>query len=172
MSQIWLKIALAWDIISIMSDIDKYDLAILKLVQQDALLSMDAIAEKVHLSRNAVWRRLKALQSDGTIKANVAVVDPEKVGCGLTALVFVRTSHHEQDWLDRFHRAVKSIAHIVEAYRMSGDLDYMLKVRVADMKAYDRFYKRLIAIVPLSDVSASFVMEELKDSHRVPLEPI
>lgn len=172
MSQIWLKIALAWDIISIMSDIDKYDLAILKLVQQDALLSMDAIAEKVHLSRNAVWRRLKALQSDGTIKANVAVVDPEKVGCGLTALVFVRTSQHEQDWLDRFHRAVKSIAHIVEAYRMSGDLDYMLKVRVADMKAYDRFYKRLIAIVPLSDVSASFVMEELKDSHRVPLEPI
>lgn len=172
MSQIWLKIALAWDIISIMSDIDKYDLAILKLVQQDALLSMDAIAEKVHLSRNAVWRRLKALQSDGTIKANVAVVDPEKVGCGLTALVFVRTSQHEQDWLDRFHRAVKSIAHIVEAYRMSGDLDYMLKVRVADMKAYDRFYKRLIAIVPLSDVSASFVMEELKDSHRVPLEQI
>lgn len=172
MSQIWLKIALAWDIISNMSDIDKYDLAILKLVQQDALLSMDAIAEKVHLSRNAVWRRLKALQSDGTIKANVAVVDPEKVGCGLTALVFVRTSQHEQDWLDRFHRAVKSIAHIVEAYRMSGDLDYMLKVRVADMKAYDRFYKRLIAIVPLSDVSASFVMEELKDSHRVPLEPI
>lgn len=172
MSQIWLKIALAWDIISNMSDIDKYDLAILKLVQQDALLSMDAIAEKVHLSRNAVWRRLKALQSDGTIKANVAVVDPEKVGCGLTALVFVRTSQHEQDWLDRFHRAVKSIAHIVEAYRMSGDLDYMLKVRVADMKAYDRFYKRLIAIVPLSDVSASFVMEELKDSHRVPLEQI
>lgn len=151
---------------------DEYDLAILHVVQQDALLSMDAIADKVHLSRNAVWRRLKTMQSDGTIKANVAVVDAEKVGCGLTALVFVQTSHHEPAWLDSFRRAVTTIAHVVEAYRMSGDLDYMLKVRVADMKAYDRFYQRLISIVPLSDVSASFVMEELKDSHAVPLQEI
>lgn len=155
-----------------MSAIDSFDLAILRMLQTNASASMDDIAARVNLSRNAVWRRIKAMESDGTIKSTVAVIDPEKVDCGLTALVFVRTSHHEPDWLDRFKRAVTSISHVVEAYRMSGDLDYMLKVRIADMKAYDRFYQRLISFVPLSDVSASFVMEELKDSHGVPLEPI
>lgn len=133
---------------------------------------MDDIAAKVHLSRNAVWRRIKILTENKIIKRTIALVDPELVGCGLTALVFVRTSHHEDAWLKKFSHAVKSIAHVVEAHRMSGDLDYMLKVRVSDMKAYDRFYQRLIGYVPLSDVSASFVMEEIKDSHMVPLEPI
>lgn len=155
-----------------MTSIDEFDRAILLQLQMNANLSMDEIAEKVHLSRNAVWRRIKILTDNGVIKRNVALVDPEKVGCELTALVFVRTSHHESDWLEQFRSAVSRIAHIVEAYRMSGDLDYMLKVRVADMKAYDRFYQRLIGFVPLSDVSASFVMEEIKDSHAVPLDPL
>ena len=155
-----------------MFQIDEFDRAILVQLQTDANLSMDELAERVHLSRNAVWRRIKILTENGVIKGNVALIDPEKVGCELTALVFVRTSQHERNWLEKFHQAVSSIAHIVEAYRMSGDLDYMLKVRVSDMKAYDRFYQRLIGFVPLSDVSASFVMEELKDSHSVPLDPL
>ncbi len=155
-----------------MNHIDEYDRAILAQLQTNANASMDELADKVHLSRNAVWRRIKILTEQGVIKRNVALIDPEKIGCGLTALVFVRTSQHEKDWLAKFRRAVSMIAHIVEAYRMSGDLDYMLKVRVSDMKAYDRFYQRLIDIVPLSDVSASFVMEELKDSPAVPLDPL
>ena len=155
-----------------MDTLDKYDLAILKEIQTDANLSMDELGARVNLSRNAVWRRMKLLGEAGIIKRNVAVIDAEKVGCGLTALVFVRTSHHEKEWLEKFSRAVTMIAQVVEAYRMSGDLDYMLKVRVRDMKAYDRFYQRLIEYVPLSDVSASFVMEELKDSHAVPLDAL
>ncbi|MEO1746298.1 MAG: Lrp/AsnC family transcriptional regulator [Pseudomonadota bacterium] len=152
--------------------LDEYDISVLRLIQDDADASVDALAEKVHLSRNAVWRRVKLLRQAGVIRKSVSLVDAERVGCGLTAIVFIRTSHHEPDWLSAFDRAVRTLPNIVEALRMSGDLDYMLKVRVRDVKAYDAFYQRLIRLVPLADVSASFVMEAMKETTALPLDPV
>lgn len=150
--------------------LDDYDISILRHVQEDGDLGVDALAERVNLSRNAAWRRLKNLREAGIIRKSVSLVDAESVGCGLTALVFIRTSNHEPRWLQAFGRAVSTLPEIVEALRMSGDLDYMLKVRVRDVKAYDAFYQRLIRLVPLADVSASFVMEAMKETTSVPLD--
>ncbi|MEO0543308.1 MAG: Lrp/AsnC family transcriptional regulator [Pseudomonadota bacterium] len=153
-------------------DIDEYDVSILREVQDNADLSVDALAERVNMSRNAVWRRLKLLREAGIIRKSVSLVEAERVGSGLTALVFIRTTNHEPGWLDAFDRAVRTLPQIVEALRMSGDLDYMLKVRVRDVKAYDAFYQRLIRLVPLADVSASFVMEAMKETTAVPLDSV
>ena len=152
--------------------IDGIDRRILAALQSDSSISMDALSEQVNLSRNACWRRVKQMQAAGLIRGQMAILDAEMLGCGLTALVFIHAVSHDPDWLDRFRRAVSGIPHIVEAYRMTGDLDYMLKVRVADMRAYDAFYQKLIRAVPLADVSASFVMEELKENRGIPLEPL
>ena len=155
-----------------MSDIDATDRRILAILQRDSSVSMDELSERVNLSRNACWRRVKNMQAEGVIKANQAILDAEKLGCGLTALVFIRAANHDPDWLEKFRRATATIPHVVEAYRMSGDLDYMLKVQFADMRAYDRFYQQLIRKVPLADVSASFVMEEIKENRGIPLEAV
>ncbi|MDN2579582.1 Lrp/AsnC family transcriptional regulator [Aquibium sp. ELW1220] len=150
-------------------DIDTIDRRILAELQVDASLSVEQLAERVHLSRNACWRRVKLLEERGVIRARVALVDPEKLGFGLSVFILVRTSRHEPDWLKQFRDAVVSLPEITGVYRMSGDLDYVLRARVADMKAYDRLYQRLIAKVPLSDVSASFVMEEIRDTTELPV---
>ena len=154
-----------------MIEIDGTDRRILSLLQHDASLSMDALSEAVNLSRNACWRRVKRMEEAGIIRGQRLVLDANRLGCGLTALVFIHAVSHDPDWLDRFRAAVADIPHVVEAYRMTGDLDYMLKVRIADMGAYDAFYQRLIRAVPLADVSASFVMEELKADAGLPLDP-
>lgn len=130
---------------------------------------MDALSEKVHLSRNACWRRLRLLEEAGVIRGRVCLVDPDAVGCGLQVLVLLRISSHDPAWMTRFNAAVQSLPEIVGAFRMTGDLDYVLRVRVADMGGYDRFYKALIAKVPVTDISASFVMETLKDTTEVPV---
>ena len=150
--------------------IDDFDRKILSELQQDATLSVDQLSERVSLSRNACWRRLKRLEDEGFFTRRVALVDAEKVGVGLSVFILVRTSHHDPDWLARFRKAVVSFPEITGVYRMSGDLDYVLRARVADVKAYDRLYQRLIAKVPLSDVSASFVMEEIKETTVVPID--
>lgn len=152
-----------------MSDLDKFDLKILRELQQDASLSADALSDRVVLSRNACWRRVKRLEDDGFLKGRVALVDPEKLGFGLSVMISVRTSKHDPDWLKKFRAAVLAIPEINAAYRMSGDLDYVLRARVSDMKAYDALYQRLIEKVPLGDVSASFVMEEIKETTAIPL---
>ncbi len=149
--------------------IDTLDNRILSELQRDTTLSMDALAERVHLSRNACWRRIRALEDAGVIRDRVALLDPAKVGCGLSVVVLIRTSQHDADWMARFDRAVRGMPQIVGAHRMTGDLDYMLRVRVADVPAYDAFYKELTARVTLSDVSASFVMEDIKDTTALPL---
>ncbi len=149
--------------------LDTIDKKILDILQRDASVSMDALAEAVALSRNACWRRIKQMEAAGVIRGRVALLDPAAVGCGLTAIVLVRTSAHDDGWMARFDRAVKAMPEVVGAYRLAGDIDYMLRVRVADVPDYDAFYKRLIARVPLSDVSASFVMEEIKDTTALPL---
>ena len=125
---------------------------------------------EIGLSRNACWRRVKRLEDERVITARVALVDPEKLGLGLSVFIQVRTSSHHPDWLARFRAAVTALPEITGVYRMSGDLDYVLRARVADVKGYDRLYQRLIAKVPMTDVSASFVMEEIRDSTALPVE--
>lgn len=131
---------------------------------------MDELSERVHLSRNACWRRVKRLEEDGIIARRVALLDPAQVGLPLSVFVLIRSADHSPEWLASFAKAVTSMPEILSAHRMSGELDYILRVRVADMAGYDSFYKRLIARVPLAEVSASFEMEALKDSTALPLD--
>jgi Lrp/AsnC family transcriptional regulator len=151
-------------------ELDAIDRRILSELQRDATLSVDDVSARVNLSRNACWRRIRLMEDDGVITGRVALVDAEKVGLGLSVFILVRTSNHDPDWLARFRAAVTSLPEITGVYRMSGDLDYVLRARVADVKAYDRLYQRLIAKVPLTDVSASFVMEEIRETTVVPVE--
>jgi Lrp/AsnC family transcriptional regulator len=151
-------------------DLDTIDRRILAELQRDGTLSVDDLSTRVGLSRNACWRRLKRLEDERYITGRVALVDAEKLGLGLSVFIIIRTSHHDPDWLAKFRAGVVSFPEITGVYRMSGDLDYVLRARVADVKAYDRLYQRLIAKVALSDVSASFVMEEIKETTVVPVE--
>ena len=152
------------------AEIDTIDRRILAELQRDGSLSIDQLSDRVNLSRNACWRRMKRLEEDGVISGRVALVDAEKIGLGLSVFILVRTSRHDPDWLKLFRDAVTSLPEITGVYRMSGDLDYILRARVADVKAYDRLYQRLISRVPLTDVSASFVMEEIRDTTVLPME--
>lgn len=151
------------------ADIDQIDRKILRLLQQDASLSVDVLAERVGLSRNACWRRVKTLEANQVIQRRVAIVDPEAIGLGLLVLVLVRTNQHDTDWLKLFHDAVRNMPEIISAHRMSGELDYVLRVRVNSVRDYDTFYQRLISRVPVSDISASFVMEDIKDTTELPV---
>lgn len=150
-------------------NIDDMDRKILIHLQKDATLSMDALSERVHLSRNACWRRVKLMQESGVIKGAVTLIDPGKVGLGLSVFVLIRTKEHTPDWLAKFNAAVKTLPEIIGAHRMTGELDYVLRVRVNDMSGYDQFYQRLIKLVPIAEVSASFVMDDLKDTTVLPL---
>lgn len=153
----------------LMTILDDIDRNILRILQRDASLSMDRLSQNTNLSRNACWRRMRQMEDAGIISGRVVLVDPDAVGCGLQVLVMLRTDQHKPDWMAQFDRAVKVLPQIVGAFRMTGDLDYVLRVRVADMSGYDEFYKELIAQVPVSDISASFVMETIKDTTEVPL---
>jgi Lrp/AsnC family transcriptional regulator len=149
--------------------LDDLDTAILRILQRDASQSIEAIADQVALSRNACWRRIKAMEDNGVITGRVALADPAKLGCPLEVMVMIRAGQHDAKWLEAFHKTVRAMPEVVGAYRMSGDLDYLLRVRVADVPAYDAFYKRVIARIPLSDMSASFVMEEIKETTALPI---
>lgn len=152
-----------------MEILDDIDRRLLNLLQRDATLSLDAVSEVVGLSRNACWRRIKALDVAGVIDQRVALLDARKLGLPLLVFIQVRTNAHDAEWADRFADATRAIPEILGVYRMTGDLDYLIRARVADMAGYDQLYQRLIARVPLSDVSASFVMEEIKDTHILSL---
>ena len=149
--------------------LDTFDLSILTVLQRDASLSLEQLADRVHLSRNACWRRVKRLEDDGIIRARVALVDPAAVNVPLSVIILVRTSQHGREWADQFRQAVSELPEIMAAYRTSGDVDYVLHARVPDFAAYDARYQKLIARITLSDVSASFVMEELKALTELPL---
>src|SRR6476620_4228967 len=140
-------------------DIDEIDRKLLAELQRDGTLSVDQLSERVALSRNACWRRVKRLEEDGVITGRVALVDADRLGLGLSVFILVRTSNHDPDWLKRVRAATTGFPEITGVHRMSGELEYVPRARVADVKAYDRLYQRLIAKVPLSDVSASSVME-------------
>jgi Lrp/AsnC family transcriptional regulator len=151
---------------------DEFDLKLLAQLQEDATLTVNQLAERVNLSANACWRRIKKLEEDGVIKKRVALLDPAKLGAGVTVFVTIRATEHSDAWLADFASAVARIPQVVEFYRMSGDADYLLKLQVADIPAYDRVYKKLIRSVRLSDVSSAFAMEEIKHTTAVPLPEI
>lgn len=148
---------------------DRFDRKILAALQEDATLSVADIADRVGLSSTPCWRRIQKLEKDGVIRRRVALLDAEKLNVGVTVFVSVRTSHHTVAWLERFARAVAEIDEIVEVYRMSGDVDYLLRIVVPDIAGYDAVYKRLISAVDLTDVSSGFAMERMKDTTALPL---
>lgn len=150
-----------------MDDIDK---RILKVLQSDADLPVAEIAEQVGLSASPCWRRIQKLEAEGIIERRVALLNPEKMNVGVTVFVAIRTSRHDEDWLRDFATKVTRIPEVVELYRMSGEIDYMLRIVVPDIKAYDAVYKRLIAAVPLFDVSSSFAMEAIKYTTALPVD--
>jgi len=152
-----------------MEKFDAIDQSILRVLQNDANVSVEQLSERVSMSRNACWRRVKALETAGVIKRRVALLDPAELGLGLQALVMIRALAHTPDWTQRFQDAVKHMPQVLGAYRLSGDLDYALRVRVRDMAQYDAFYRDLTARVDIADVSASFVMEEIKDTTALPI---
>jgi Lrp/AsnC family transcriptional regulator len=149
--------------------LDDIDRKILNLLQTDATMPVATIAERVGLSTSPCWRRIQKLEEDGVIKARVAVLDPDRLNVGVTVFVAVRTSQHDLGWLERFAAAVRDFPEVVEFYRMSGDVDYLLRVVVPDIAAYDALYKRLIQRVTLSDVSSSFAMETIKYTTAIPV---
>jgi Lrp/AsnC family transcriptional regulator, cysteine-sensing transcriptional activator len=145
------------------------DRKILSLLQEDVNQPVAAIAERVGLSPSPCWRRIQKLEEDGYIRKRVAVLDPDKLNVGVTVFVAVRTNQHDLGWLEKFAGAVQDFPEVVEFYRMSGDIDYLMRVVVPDIAAYDAFYKRLIQRVTLSDVSSSFAMETIKYTTALPL---
>ncbi len=152
-----------------MRNIDDTDRRILSSLQRDATIGLDALGEKVGLSRNACWRRIRTMDEAGLIRARVALLDPDKLGLGLTVFMQIKAERHDADWLEAFARATRAMPEIQSVYRMTGELDYLIRARVSDMGDYDRLYQRLISRVPMGDVSASFVMEEIKDTTELPL---
>ena len=148
---------------------DRLDCEILKLLQKDATQSVADIAEQIGLSTTPCWRRIQSLEKQGIIDKRVALLNPEKIGLGITVFVQVKAAKHDSVWLKKFADHATNIEQIVEFYRMSGEYDYMLKVVVADLQAFDVFYKKLVAGVDLSDVTSSFAMEQIKYTTALPL---
>ena len=148
---------------------DAIDRKILAVVQDNASLSVAEIGQRVGLSSTPCWKRLQRLEADGVITKRVALIDPEKVGFGITVFVSVETGDHSQDWLKNFADVVNAMPEVMEFYRMAGDVDYVLRVVVQDMASYDTFYKKLIATVPLKNVTSRFAMERIKSTTALPL---
>jgi Lrp/AsnC family transcriptional regulator len=150
--------------------LDRMDRKILDILQKDCTLPVAEIGKQIGLSTTPCWRRIQKLEESGVIERRVALLDPKKVNVGVTVFVSITTSQHTQEWLDRFHAALKDFPEIVEFYRMSGQVDYLLRVVVPDIERYDSFYKKLIAKIELSDVSSAFAMEQIKFTTTLPLE--
>ena len=149
---------------------DKTDRKILALLQRDSSMTAEAIGDKIGLSKAPCWRRIQNLQNAGVIKRSVALLDPEKINVKTTVFVMIRASNHSIDWLERFSKAMQQLSEVTEIYRMSGDVDYLIRISVPDIRAYDAVYKKMIAAVEMSDVSASFVLETIKSTTALPLE--
>ena len=150
---------------------DAIDIKILMLLQDDASISIAELAQKVNLSQTPCWKRVQRLEASGVIQKRVALLDPEKVGLGLTVFVSIETADHSGQWLQRFAEFVSAMPEVMEFYRMAGDVDYMLRVAVPDMAAYDGFYKRLIETIPLKNVTSRFAMQRVKSTTAYTLTP-
>src|SRR5215212_4097641 len=149
--------------------LDAIDRKILTVLQEDASLSVAEIGDRVGLSSTPCWKRIQRLEADGVILKRVALIDQDKVGLGITVFVSVETGDHSQEWLGRFAQVVGAMPEVMEFYRMAGDVDYMLRVIVPDIQGYDAFYKRLIAAVPLKNVTSRFAMEKIKATTALPI---
>jgi Lrp/AsnC family transcriptional regulator len=149
-------------------DLDRLDREILRLIAVDASLSLAEIAAKVGLTPTPCWKRIRRMEQDGVIQRRVAILDADKVGLPVSVFVAVETADHSSEWLGRFAKVIQELPEIVDAWRMSGDVDYLLHVVVADIASYDRFYRKLIAAVPLRNVSSRFSMERMKAA-RLPV---
>jgi Lrp/AsnC family transcriptional regulator len=149
---------------------DALDLKILNLLQHDADLQIEDIAARVGLSASPCWRRIKQLEKEGFIRGRVALLDRKKLNVGVTVFVAVRTNQHSTDWLKRFAKTVSDIPEVVEFYRMSGHTDYLMKIVIPDIAAYDAVYKRLIDKLPMYDVTSMFAMEPIKSTTEIPLK--
>jgi Lrp/AsnC family transcriptional regulator len=149
--------------------LDDLDRNILSLLQQDCSLSLDEIARRVGTSKTPVWNRIRKMREAGVIKAEVALLDPEKLGFESCFFVLIRTAQHDADWLARFLKAVQERPEVMEAHRLAGDIDYILKVRVPNARAYDAFYRALIKEVSIFNVTSTLSMEEIKNTTALPV---
>jgi Lrp/AsnC family transcriptional regulator len=149
---------------------DAIDRKILACLQSDSAMPIEEIAQQAGLSNSPCWRRIQKLEASGVIKARVALLDPAKMNVGVTVFVAVRTNQHNAQWAERFCREVRKIPEVVEFYRMSGETDYLLRVVVPDIAAYDRVYQRLIKVADLFDVSSNFAMECIKYTTALPTQ--
>ena len=149
---------------------DRLDRKILRLLQSNSTLAVADVAKAVGLSTTPCWRRIQKLEEDGVIRRRVALLNPEKVNTKVTVFVSIRTNAHSVEWLKRFSEVIQEFPEVVEFYRMSGDVDYLLRVVVPDIAAYDAFYKRLIAKIEIRDVSSAFAMEQIKYTTELPLD--
>jgi Lrp/AsnC family transcriptional regulator len=148
---------------------DKLDARILELLQTNGELTAAEIADRIGLSKAPCWRRIQKLQQDGVIRRIVALLDPPALNVGTTVFVTLKTSNHSEAWFQKFARAVSDIPEVTEIHRMSGDVDYLIRIMVPDINAYDVVYKRLISAVEFQDVSASFALETIKSTTALPL---
>ena len=151
---------------------DKTDKAILGILQQDSTLPVADIARRVGLSTTPCWRRIQKLEEDKVIRKRVAILDPEGINAGVTVFVFVKTDKHNEEWLKRFSEVISRFPEVTGFYRMSGDIDYLLRVVVPDIAAYDSFYKKLVSDIDIENVSSAFAMERIKDTTELPLDYI
>ena len=149
--------------------LDAIDRKILTVLQEDASLSVAEIGDRVGLSSTPCWKRIQRLEADGVILRRVALVDQNKIGLGISVFVSVESADHSEAWLRQFANAVSAMPEVMEFYRMAGDVDYMLRVVVPDIQGYDTFYKRLIATVPLQNVTSRFAMEKIKSTTALPI---
>jgi Lrp/AsnC family transcriptional regulator len=143
-------------------ELDRLDREILRLLSRDATLSLADIAAEVGLTPTPCWKRIRRLELAGIIRARVALLDAGKVGLGVSVFVAVETADHSADWLARFATVLAGMPEVIDAWRMSGDVDYLLHVVVSEIAEYDAFYRRLIAALPLRNVTSRFAMEQVK----------
>ncbi|WP_439533068.1 Lrp/AsnC family transcriptional regulator [Polymorphobacter sp.] len=149
--------------------LDEADIRILSALQDDATLSVASVSQRVNMSQNACWRRIKRLEESGVIARRVTLLDPARLGLEMTVFVSIRASEHSEEWLESLNTVVRDMPEVVEFYRMTGDVDYLLKLKVENIGAYDAVYRRLIRAVRLTDVSSAFSMEEIKCTTALPL---
>ncbi len=149
--------------------LDRIDCRILTILQQDATVPVAEIAERVGLSTTPCWKRIKRLEAEGVLMGRIGFVNREAVGLGVTVFVAVRTARHNDEWLSDFAQGVANLPEVVEFYRMSGEIDYLLKVVARDIADFDRIYRKLIKVAELHDVTSSFAMQEIKSTTQLPL---
>jgi Lrp/AsnC family transcriptional regulator len=152
--------------------VDRLDRKILQILQEDATVPVAEIGRRVGLSTTPCWRRIQKLEEDGVIVRRAALLDPKKINTKVTAFVAITTSQHNEEWLKRFAEVIQDLPEVVEFYRMAGQVDYLLRIVVPDIEAYDNLYKRLIAKIDISDVSTTFAMEQIKYTTALPLNYI